>query len=50
MRTGREVLAEALGAELDLDLTPEFMACVDRILTRLWLEGYAVLPLAEEVR
>ena len=46
--TGRIALADVLAAELDIDLTPAFMAAVDKILMRLWLHGYAILPAPEE--
>jgi hypothetical protein len=44
----RTALADALAAELDMDLTPEFVAATDRVLMRLWLHGFAVLPVPEE--
>jgi hypothetical protein len=40
----KTAFADALGAELDIDLTPEFVAATDRVLMRLWLHGYVVLP------
>lgn len=44
----RTAFADALAAELDLDLSPEFMAASDRVLVRLWLHGYTVHPIPEE--
>ena len=38
----RTAFAEALAAELGLDLNPEFMAAADRVLTRLYLFGYII--------
>lgn len=38
----REALAEALAGELDMDLTPEFLAATDRVLIRLYMSGYIV--------
>ena len=45
---GRIALAETLAAELDMDLTPNFLRATDRVLARLWLHGYAVLPVPDE--
>jgi len=51
----REALAEALAGELDMDLTPEFLAATDRVLISIilresddptWLPGW--LPLTGE--
>lgn len=44
----RHALADALGAELDVDLTPEFLAATDRVLVRLYLHGYIVSIAPEE--
>ena len=44
----REALADALAAELDLDITPEFMMATDKVLIRLYLHGYAVVADSEE--
>ena len=46
--TGREALADAFAAELDMDIESRFMAGVDRVLIRLWLHGYSVLPVSSE--
>jgi len=29
---------------MDLDLTPDFLAAIDKVLAQLWMRGYAVLP------
>ena len=44
----RHALADALAAELDIDITPEFMMAVDRLLIRLYLHGYLVTQAVEE--
>lgn len=46
--TAREALADALSTELDLDITPEFMQAVDKVLIRLYLHGYIVTEAPEE--
>ena len=49
MLDARHAFAEALAVELDLDMSPEYLAACDRVLMRLWIAGYAVLPAPEEV-
>jgi hypothetical protein len=39
----RQAFATAIANELDLDLTDEAMAAIDRILAALWLLGYRVV-------
>ena len=46
----RRVFAEDLATELDLDMSPEFMSAADRLLARLYLSGYVVVPISDEVR
>lgn len=46
--TAREALADALAAELDADLTPEFLAATDKVLIRLYLHGYTVTPTVDD--
>jgi hypothetical protein len=43
----RQALADALSAEMDTEITPELMQGVDVILTRLWLQGFRIMPLPE---
>ena len=38
----REAIAESLSEEYGVDLTPNFMMIVDKVLTRLALRGYIV--------
>ena len=47
-RGARIVLAEALSEELDMDMTPEFLAACDKLLARLWLAGFTVLPVPDK--
>ena len=42
---GRVSLGEAVAAELDVDLTPELMVAIDKILIRLYLSGFILTPL-----
>ena len=44
----RTAFAEAIAQEMDMDLSPEFMAACDKALIQLWLRGYAVLPAPDE--
>ena len=44
----RTALADALGAELDIDLSPKFVAATDRVLMRLWLHGFRVTPFDDD--
>jgi hypothetical protein len=41
----RLAFAEVLSNELGIDLTPEFLAAVDRVLIGLWLAGFKIEPL-----
>lgn len=45
----RQALADALASELGVDLTPEFVRGVDVVLIRLWLHGYTLCPVPDEV-
>ena len=38
-------LAEAMAAEGDIDLSPEFLDWMECILARLWLFGFAIKPI-----
>ena len=40
-------LAEAIGDQLGIDLTPAFVEQVDLVLYRLFLRGFVVRPLKE---
>lgn len=31
-----------------MDITPAFIAASDRVLMRLWMEGFKITPLKEE--
>lgn len=42
------VFAVCLATELDMDITPAFIAASDRVLMRLWMEGFKITPLKEE--
>ena len=44
----RIAFAESFAQEMDMDLSPEFMAACDKALIQLWLRGYAVLPAPDE--
>ena len=44
----RTAFCDALAAEMDMDLTPEFMAAADRVLVRLYLHGYIVAAAPED--
>lgn len=44
----RSALADALSAELDEDITLEFMWFVDRLLARLYMHGYIVCDAPSE--
>ena len=41
----RIAIAESLAVELDQDLTPEFLAAVDKVIAQLWLRGFKVVRL-----
>jgi hypothetical protein len=41
--SARHAFATALANELDLDLTDEAMAGIDRILAALWLLGFKIV-------
>ena len=45
MSDARLAIAETLGQELDLDLSPEFFSAVDKFLVNLWLHGFKIVPL-----
>ena len=40
----RTAFADSLAAELDVDLSPEFMMATDKVLIQLYLRGYVVSP------
>lgn len=42
------VFAEVLAFELDVDLSPEFVAACDCVLIRLWMEGLRLAPVTDE--
>jgi hypothetical protein len=44
----RTCLAKAIAAEMDGDMSPEFLAAADKILLVLWLNGYALLPIHDD--
>lgn len=46
-RETRIAIAEVLGHELDMDLSPEFLAGVDKFLANLWFSGFKIVPLSE---
>lgn len=41
----RHALAKAIAVELKVECGSEFVDAIDRVLARLWIEGYAVRPL-----
>lgn len=45
----RRIFAEDLATELDIDMSPEFMLAADRLLARLYLSGYVVVPIEDSV-
>jgi hypothetical protein len=48
MTDARTSLAEALAVELDEDMCPSYLRIADKILARLWLDGYALLPIRDD--
>lgn len=48
--SARIAFAEAMAAEFDADMSPEFMEKSDRVLARLWMFGYLVTDLSEKAK
>jgi len=48
MIDARTSLAQAIAAEMDVDMSPEFLIAADKMLVRLWLDGYALLPISDD--
>ena len=45
----RKVLADILAEEIGINPTDGFLRAIDRILAKLWIEGYVIKPHLEEV-
>ncbi len=45
----RQAVAEALSAELNTDMTPEFMIAIDKFLAQLYLFGFLVTEIKKPV-
>jgi hypothetical protein len=43
----RTAFAETLAQHLDLDLDPEVMDAIDRVLASLYLRGFTIVPLSD---